>query len=146
MIVLDTNVLSELMRPQPNANVVAWLNRHADDEILMTAVTWAELLFGVVRLPVGRRQADLQETVVKMFVQNFVDRVAPFDEFAAPHFAEFTALRQRAGRPIVSADAQIAAICRSIGAQLATRNTQDFEGLGLALVNPWLDDSVVADG
>lgn len=143
MIVLDTNVLSELMRLQPDANVVAWLNRNADDEILMTAVTWAELLFGVVRLPVGRRQTDLQETVVKMFVQNFVDRVAPFDEFAAPHFAEFTVLRQKTGRPIASADAQIAAICRSIGAQLATRNTNDFEGLGLVLINPWLAQAAV---
>lgn len=141
MIVLDTNLLSELMRPQPDANVVAWLDRHADDELLMTAVTWAELLFGVVRMPVGRRATDFQDTLVKMFVQSFVDRVAPFDEFAAPHYAEFVTLRQRAGRPIGAADAQIAAICRSIGAQLATRNTQDFEGLGLVLVNPWLDDA-----
>ncbi|WP_349607437.1 type II toxin-antitoxin system VapC family toxin [Cupriavidus sp. DF5525] len=139
MIVLDTKVLSELMRGQPKPAVVDWLDRQAQDSLVITAVTVAELLYGIARLPDGRRKTGLQEAALQMLDQEFEDRVLPFDEDAAVHYAALVAQRERAGCPISMADAQIAAICRHHAAALATRNTKDFEGVGIVLANPWLD-------
>jgi predicted nucleic acid-binding protein len=137
MIVLDTNVLSELMRPSPAEAVVAWVSSRPARSIFTTAVTHAELLYGVLLLPDGRRRRELEGALEALFEQDLADRVLPFDELAVHDFAYIAADRQHAGRPIAHADAQIAAICRSRGAAVATRNVSDFEGCGLTVVNPF---------
>jgi toxin FitB len=137
MIVLDTNVVSELMRPAPQPAVVAWLDRQRGREVFLTAITVAELLYGVARLPVGRRKRTLQSLVAAMIDEDFDHRVLAFDELAAVHYADIVTRRDRAGRPISAADAQIAAICRSSGATLATRNVSDFSATAVTIVDPW---------
>ncbi|WP_455289038.1 PIN domain-containing protein [Cupriavidus necator] len=139
MIVLDTNVISELIRAQADSSVIDWLDRQESASFAITTVTVAELLYGIARLPDGRRKAGLQEAALQMLDEEFADRVLPFDEDAAVHYAALVSLRNRAARPISMADAQIAAICRHHAATLATRNSKDFEGAGLILANPWLD-------
>ncbi|MGT2453625.1 PIN domain-containing protein [Cupriavidus basilensis] len=139
MIVLDTNVLSELMRAQAEPAVVDWLDRQEQESLAVTAVTVAELLYGIARLPDGRRKTGLQEAALQMLDEEFAGRVLPFDEDAAVHYAALVSLREHAGRPISMADAQIAAICRHHAAALATRNGKDFEGVGIVLANPWVD-------
>jgi predicted nucleic acid-binding protein len=138
MIFLDTNVLSEVMRPVPNANVIAWMNRQDPGELLLTAITVAEILYGIRRLPHGSRQTTLLKLANALFEEEFAQRILPFDAAVAMHYADLVCQRQQQGRPIGMADAQIAAICRSVdGASLATRNVGDFTGIGLALINPW---------
>lgn len=138
MIFLDTNVLSEVMRPVPNANVIAWLDRQDPAELLLTAITVAEILYGIRRLLDSSRQATLFKMANSLFEEEFAQRILPFDAAVAMHYAELVCQRQQQGRPISVADAQIASICRSVdGASLATRNVRDFSGIGLALVNPW---------
>lgn len=139
MIVLDTNVLSELMRAQAEPAVVSWLDRQEQDSLAVTAMTVAELFYGIARLPDGRRKSGLQEAALQMLDEEFADRVLPFDVDAAVHYAALVSQRERAGRPISMADAQIAAICRRHAATLATRNSKDFEGVDIVLANPWLD-------
>jgi predicted nucleic acid-binding protein len=134
VIVLDTNVVSELMRPEPDAAVLDWVDRQPGAEIYLTAITVAELLYGVARLPDGQRKLDLAER------DDFEHRIAPFDETAAAHYADIVVHRERTGRPISTADAQIAATCRSHGALLATRNVADFTDTGVLMVNPWMSD------
>lgn len=138
MIVLDTNVVSELFRPRPDPAVVRWLDAQPAGEVAITAVTAAELLYGVARLPVGRRQAALAEAVVAVLRVDFDGRILPFDAAAAESYAEIVAARERDGRPISQADAQIVATCASLGLPLATRNTKDVTGAGVTLVDPWL--------
>jgi predicted nucleic acid-binding protein len=137
VIVLDTNVLSELTRATPDAAVVSWLDALPTAEIRTTAVTAAELLYGVARLPSGRRKAALEHAVQAIIDQDFRDRVEPFDGEAAAAYPLIVAGRERLGRPIAVADAQIAAICRARRAALATRNTRDFEDTGIELIDPW---------
>ena len=137
MIVLDTNVVSETMRPRPATAVLAWLDRQQTDQLWLTAVNVAELMFGVARLPQGARQLQLADAIAAMLDEDFAGRVLSFDADAAAAYAELAARREQAGRPIAMADAQIAAICLRHGATLATRNAKDFDGLGLSLVNPW---------
>lgn len=138
MIFLDTNVLSAVMHPVPNPNVVEWLNRQNPAELLLTAVTVAEIWYGIGRLPDGKRKANLLKITRSLFEEEFAQRILPFDETAAMHYAELVCQREQLGRPISMADAQIASICRCVdGARLATRNVRDFSGIGLALVNPW---------
>lgn len=137
MIVLDTNVISELMRLEPEPAVVAWVDRQPAEEVFLTAVTLAELLYGIARLPDGRRKTTLAEQLEVMIAEDFDHRVAGFDEAAAAHYADIVVQRERAGRPISAADAQIAAVCRSHGAALATRNSPDFSGTGITVVDPW---------
>ncbi|CAG2161336.1 type II toxin-antitoxin system VapC family toxin [Cupriavidus numazuensis] len=139
MIVLDTNVLSELMRAEAEPAVIDWLDRQAPDALTITAVTAAELLYGIARLPDGRRKSRLREAALEILDEEFAERVLPFDENAAVHYAALVSQRERAGRPISMADAQIAAICRHHAATLATRNGKDFEGVGVVLANPWGD-------
>ncbi len=138
MIVLDTNVLSELMRRQPDAGVLRWVDRIPTGEMFITAITAAELHYGVARLPEGRRRSALAARVSEMLDDDFRDRMLPFGRAAAEYYAEVTAGRDRAGRPIGMADAQIAAICRVHGGRLATRNTKDFVGAGLVVIDPWV--------
>ena len=137
MIVLDTNVISELTRPVPEPGVLSWLDSLPAGEVGTTAVTAAELLCGVARMPAGRRKAELAAAVGGLLGHDFRDRVLPFDERCASRYADIACARETLGRPIGVADAQIAAICRTAEATLATRNTDDFSGTGIELINPW---------
>jgi toxin FitB len=136
MIVLDTNVLSELMSPSPAEAVHHWLSREAPDQTFTTTVTMAEILQGIELLPPGKRRAALSAAAQNMFGL-FAGRILSFHEDAARAFGPISVLRRRHGRPISLFDAQIAAIARAHGATLATRNVADFEGCGLRLINPW---------
>ncbi len=140
MIILDTNVISELARTDPEPNVVHWLDSLPAAEVATTAVTAAELLYGVARLPDGRRKVSLAETIDALIREEFRDRVEPFDGRAAEQYATVVVGREKKGRPISMADAQIAAICRVRSAVLATRNTGDFTDTGIDLINPWAAD------
>lgn len=137
MIVLDTNVVSELMRQAPEAGVASWVDRFPAADVLVTAVTAAELMYGVARLPDGRRKRELHITVEGLLTEDFRDQILPFDAPAAAHYAEIVAAREGAGRPISMADAQIAAICRNWRAGLATYNVDDFADTGIDTLNPW---------
>jgi len=137
MIVLDTNVLSELMRRRPAARVVRWVDEQDAGTLAITAVTVAELLYGVARLADGVRKVKLAAAMDELVREDFVGRVLPFDVAAAAHYAELVADRDRNGRPISVSDGQIAAVCRSHGAALATRNVRDFDATGIAVRDPW---------
>jgi hypothetical protein len=138
VIVLDTNVVSELMRPRANLDVVTWVDQQPADEVFLTAVTTAELRYGLARLPDGRRKSDLADRVQRTIDEDFPDRVLPFDDDAAVHYADIVVDREQQGMAISMADAQIAAICRSYSCDLVTRNTKDFAAINITLVNPWL--------
>jgi toxin FitB len=137
VILLDTNILSELIRPEPHGGVMRWLDSLDSATVATTAITAAELLYGVARLPAGRRKEQLSEAIHGLIEEDFDGRVEPFDATAAAHYADLLSDRETAGRPIGVADAQIAAICRKLEATLATRNTGDFEDTGIELVDPW---------
>ncbi|MFT4125748.1 MAG: type II toxin-antitoxin system VapC family toxin [Gordonia sp. (in: high G+C Gram-positive bacteria)] len=137
MIVLDTNVVSEVLKPRPHAGVVAWLESVTDD-VAITAITLAELLAGLRRLPDGNRKEDLTSRV-EAVIRSYRDTgaIIAFDAAAAPRYADILAMREAAGLPITTGDAQIAAICRARDAVCATRNTKDFVGTGVAVIDPW---------
>ena len=137
MIVLDTNVLSELIRPEPDEGVTSWLDSLDPSTVATTAITAAELLYGVARLADGRRKKRLSEAIHGLIEEDLEGRVEPFDAAAATHYAALVSEREAIGRPISMADAQIAAICRKLGATLATRNTSDFQDTGIDLLDPW---------
>jgi toxin FitB len=137
MIILDTNVISELTRPAPDTGVIAWLDSLPADEAAITAITAAELRYGVRRMPDGHRKSELSEAVNALINADFRNRVEPFDVLAADQYADVVTRREQAGQPISISDAQIAAICRVLSATLATRNTADFIGAGVDLINPW---------
>ncbi len=137
MIVLDTNVLSELMRREPDARVMAWLGDQPIAGVFTTTLTQAEILCGLARLPDGRRRAELLAAARPMFDVDLAGRILPFDTDAAQSYAHIAAGRRLKGQPISQIDAQIAAIVRSRGARLATRNVHDFADCGITVVNPW---------
>lgn len=137
MIVLDTNVLSELMRPEPNARVVRWLEKQPTTRLFTTSITQAEILHGILVLPPGKRRQALEEAAGGMFEEDFAGRVLAFDSAAALAYATLARDRQRAGRPISQFDAQIAAIAAVHNASVATRNVADFEGCGIEVLDPW---------
>jgi toxin FitB len=137
VIVLDTNVLSELMRSEPAAAVFAWVAAQPRATLYTTSVSKAEILYGIAVLPGGRRRLALAAAAEAMFADDFAGRVLPFDETAAVRYAEIVAARRRGGRPIEAFDAQIAATALAAGAGVATRDTGDFAGCGLTLINPW---------
>ncbi len=139
MILLDTNVISELMRAEPAQIVLEWFGRHDAAELFISAVTEAELRTGVAILPDGQRRDRLQLALDGMIDQDFQERVLPFDGPAAKAYAAIAAQRRAAGRPISEADCQIVAIARATGAPVATRNVKDFDGCGVRLINPWND-------
>lgn len=134
---LDTNVLSELLRAAPDEAVVAWVAAQPGESLFVTAVTEAEMRLGVRLLPSGKRRQALEVAVGAMFAEDFAGRIRAFDSAAVPSYVEIASTRRASGRPISQFDAQIAAIARCHGDQLATRNVSDFEGCGLALVDPW---------
>ena len=137
MIVLDTNVVSELMRPAPSRAVLRWVGAQATVRLYTTALTEAEVLVGVALLPKGRRRDAIFAAAEAIFTEDFAGRVLPFDPAAAREYAALVASRERRGRPIDAMDAQIAAICRVHSATLATRNTDDFAHADVDLVDPW---------
>ena len=138
MIVLDTNVLSEGLRPSPSANVLRWMQSEPIAGLFTTAITEAELFYGAALLPDGRRRRSLEAVITQLLATQFTGRILPFDSAAAREFADIAATRRRAGRPIGEADARIAAIARSRGAILATRNVSDFAACGVTVIDPWL--------
>lgn len=136
MIVADTNVVSELMRAESSPAVRAWVLAQGHHDLRITAITVAEILYDIERLPNGRRKDTLREAAVDVF-SRFTEDVLPFDATAATIYPEIVDRRDRQGTPISGYDAQIAAICRANDASLATRNEKDFAGLGVELINPW---------
>jgi predicted nucleic acid-binding protein len=137
MILLDTNVLSEMMRPAPSSIVEEWLSAQPAAGTFISAITEAELRYGLALLPNGQRQKRLLAQAEAMLVEDFADRILPFDSAAAAAYATIAATRRLAGRPISQADAQIAAIAASRGATIATRNITDFADCGVAVLDPW---------
>jgi len=137
MILLDTNVISELMRANPAQEVLDWFGRQDATGLFISAVTEAELRTGVAIMPEGQRRDRLQAALDGMIAEDFADRVLPFDSPAARTYADIAAMRRSAGRPINEADCQIAAIAKAAGAPVATRNVKDFNGCGLDVINPW---------
>lgn len=137
MILLDTNVVSELMRRSPSIEVVRWTAQHPGTRLAITSITQAEILYGIELLPDGPRRAALLSAAEAMFWEDFEGRIFGFDSEAAPVYARIAARRRALGAPISQADAQIAAIARTHGATLATRNIVDFTDCGIDLVNPW---------
>lgn len=137
MLVIDTNVASDLMRPTPTPSVAAWIAERDAATMFLTAISEAELRFGVAILPAGRRRNALEAAMRRWLERGFSDRILAFDSAAAQAYAEIAADRRQAGRPIGEADCQIAAISRSHDASLVTRNTRDFEGAGVDVIDPW---------
>lgn len=137
MIVLDTNVLSEVLRPEPELRVLAWLDEQPANSVFTTAITQGEILYGVRLLADGQRRRKLWDAANAIFDDDLAGRVLSFDSDSAGHYAQIGASRRAAGRPISQFDATIAAITRSHGATLATRNSKDFEACEIDLVNPW---------
>lgn len=137
MIIVDTNVLSEFMRENPDRHVFGWLDRQNPAEVFTTAITKAEVYYGIEIKVRGKRRASLERFAQRLFGGTFKSKILPFDSDAAMHFAEMSASRKSQGLRMSEFDAQIAAITRARGAVLATRNTSDFEGCGIELINPW---------
>lgn len=134
---LDTNVLSEMLRAAPNAAVTAWVAAQPAESLFVSSVTQAEMLLGARLLPAGKRRQSLQTALAAMFAEDFAQRILAFDSAAVPGYVNVVCNRRAAGRPISQFDAQIAAIALRHGDKLATRNVSDFEGCGLSLVDPW---------
>lgn len=137
MIVLDTNVVSETMRPAPNAAVVAWLNGQDIQTLYLTAVSLAELRFGIARLDEGRTRADLSMRLNMMLEQVFQGRILPFTEATSQAFADRMAVARRNGRAVGFQDGMIAACAAASGFSIATRDTGPFVAMGLAVIDPW---------
>ena len=136
MIILDTNVVSEFSRPSPDMGVINWIAGLAPSNVHITAITEAAVRYGINILPSGQRRERLLSRI-ETLRQYFAGRILPFDGKAARSYAAIAAERRSAGRPMNQADCQIAAIAHSLGASLATRNTTDFEGCGIDVINPW---------
>lgn len=137
MIVLDTNVISELFTPAPHPGVVKWVQEQAEDSVFTTAITRGELLFGVHILPAGRRKDVLRVGLLRILEVRFANRVLAYDSAAADAHAEIAAQRRVQGRPRGQSDMMIAGIVRAHEATLATRNVRDFDDCGIALLDPW---------
>ena len=141
MIIPDTNVVSELMLPSPFPRVIAWVAQQPATSLFLTTVSEAELRYGVEILPVGRRRDRLLNAIEGMLREDFAGRILPFDSHAARSYALIGVSRRAAGHPINHADCQIAAIARSVGASVATRDVSDFEDCGVDLIDPWSESS-----
>ena len=137
MIILDTNVLSELMKPEPAASVMAWADQLSAEAVAITAMNEAEILHGIARLPDSQRKQQLQQSWSSLVADVLQHPVLPFNSAAAHWYAALVSHRERMARPISTADALIAATALAHDGQLATRNTTDFNTLGLPLINPW---------
>ena len=137
MYVLDTNVLSEIMKETPDASVAAWLQAERPDAMFTTAICKTEILYGVRRLPDSRRSYRLSAAAEAMFSESFAGRILAFDSAAASIYADVRLARERAGVPVTREDGMIAAIARSAGASIVTRDEQGFAGCGVPVINPW---------
>jgi predicted nucleic acid-binding protein len=139
LILLDTNVLSELMRPSPEPRVVQWVDGFIEWDLWISAITVAEIRLGIALLDDGSRKSLLLDLAEQMFQEDFQERCLPFDYQAAVEYALIVAERNRRGRPISVEDAQIAAIAKTANLSLVTRNTKDFTDIpGIEVINPWL--------
>jgi predicted nucleic acid-binding protein len=136
VIVVDTNVISEIMRPSPAPAVANWVRSHSQRELYTTSVTLAEVRYGIERLDAGRRKESFRSAAEEIFTA-FDEYVLPFDRAAAIQYATIVSGRERAGLPIDGFDAQIAAICCTHKATLATRNVKDFKDTGIEITDPW---------
>ncbi len=136
-LLLDTNVVSELLRPSPNPAVERWVAARLASELYFSAVGEAELRYGVAMLPEGQRKHALATAIEGILREDFEDRILPFDSSAARAYANIAAAYRSAGRTVASADCQIAAIAHSRGMTVATRNVRDFEDIGIEIVDPW---------
>ena len=137
MIIIDTNVLSELMRPKPSPRLIEWVAKQPVTELFTTSITEAEIFYGMELLPKSKRREGLLAAAEAMFAEDFAGRIFGFDSDAARVFSKIAAHRRALGSPISHADAQIAAIAQVRGAKLATRNVADFENCHLDVVDPW---------
>ena len=137
MIVVDTNVISELMRPEPNPKVLAWIAAQPRAQLYATHINQIEILYGIAVLPEGRRRDALMGAAEGMFAEDFAGRLLPFGAAAAARYAEIMLSRRRIGKPIEGFDALIAAIALAAGATVATRDGGGFSDCGLAIVDPW---------
>ena len=137
MIILDTNVVSEVIKPEPSPSVMRWFGTMPAPSLFITTLTQAEILYGVESLPSGRRRTRLREAVGQLFAEDFAGRILPFDSESARAFATIVSARDTAGRPISTFDAMIAAIALAHHAPVATRNVRDFDLCGLDIINPW---------
>jgi toxin FitB len=137
MIILDTNVVSEVFKPRPDAAVARWLGSQPQKLYFLTAISKAELLFGLACMPDGQRKRDLADVMWQFFREKVPNPILTFDGGDAEHYAEISAVRRRLGRRMGELDAQIAAIARSRSYSVATRDIQDFEECGIELINPW---------
>src|ERR1019366_1697559 len=137
MIILDTNVLSELMRPKPSAQVVSWVEEQPAAELFTTSITEAEIFYGIELLAKGKRREGLLAAADAMFDEDFTGRILDFDSDAARVFSRIATRRRALGQPISHPDAQIAAIAHLRSALLATRNTADFANCGIRVIDPW---------
>ncbi len=137
MIILDTNVVSEPLKPAPSPAVLDWLDRQAPETLYLAAVSLAELLAGIEALPQGRRRLDLEQAVMRQITPLFEGRILSFDTKAAEAFGKINAGAKAAGNTMGFADGAIAAIAAAQGFALATRNVRDFRGAGVELINPW---------
>lgn len=137
MIILDTNVLSELMKPKKSEKVRNWAVKQSLTTLFITTITQAEILYGIALLPEGKRRSELSQAAHLMFLEDFTGRILPFDQAAAVAFANIASQRRYKGIPISQADAQIAAICYVHAATIATRNVSDFQECGISIINPW---------
>lgn len=137
MIILDTNVLSEVMRPEPEKKVIQWMDGISCNNLGITSITVAEILYGIGILPEGKRKQRLFKIARIMFEKDFAFRIFPFDHMAAVEYSDIVIQREKRGNPISILDAQIAAICRLGRYSLATRNCKDYEYTGITIINPW---------
>jgi toxin FitB len=137
LIVLDTNILSELMRLRPERTVFDWVARQLPASLYTTTITQAEILYGLAKMPAGKRRSELEAQYRAMLAEEFEGRVLSFDSAAAEAYGPMMAGRERQGRQTDTHDVQIAAIAMSRGAAVATRNLPDFQNLGVKLIDPW---------
>lgn len=137
MIVLDTNVLSEVLRPAPEPRVLDWMANQPRASLFTTAVTRGELFYGVRLLPDGQRRQDLLAALQAVIEEDFAGQVLSFDADAADAYAQIAASRKKTGRPISQFDAMIAGMAQSRGAGLATHNVKDFMDCGIKVIDPW---------
>jgi predicted nucleic acid-binding protein len=137
VIVLDTNVISELMRAKPHPAVLSWVAAQPRATLYTTSVNQTEILYGIAMLPAGRRRTALAAAAEAMFAEDLVDRVLPYDSAAAARYSEIVVARSRVGNPIEAFDALIAATALSVGAGVATRDIGGFDGCGLTIIDPW---------
>lgn len=137
MIILDTNVLSALMRTEPEREVIDWLDRQPPESIWITSITEFESRYGLALLPDGRRRKALESAFERLLKEDLESRVLPFDSAAATEAAMLAAKRQQGGEPVDMRDTQIAGIALARRAAIATRNTRHFSGLNVEVVNPW---------